>query len=321
MYDKFFGFTGTPFRRHSDPRFFYSTSSYAQAYADILNNIHQHQALIFLTGAAGTGKTLLLRQCAASFAAQRSIRVVQIKDTYLSFENILDQFCEQLNFKLTDQDYGQKAHTFQGYLYACLRQGKTAVLLIDDAHKLASGVVRSLMQLAQTPKLDLPLFQMIFFGLPGLNTKFRDVKTVRLSLNPLKMFEIDNFIQWQLKQAGCKRQNIFSPQALQRISWYSRGRPRTINTLCDTALFFAYLESNHVVSADLIEQAAQRTVMVSVPKFPTVIEGQAIQAVETARREAPQLRIVASADQTNVEALSDASKKSAWFKKAQRLQT
>ena len=61
-YTAYFGLQDKPFTVTTDPRFFYPTSTSQKVYVSLLHGIRERKGVIVLTGAAGTGKTTLLRR-------------------------------------------------------------------------------------------------------------------------------------------------------------------------------------------------------------------------------------------------------------------
>ena len=60
MYEEYFGFHTRPFSITPDPRFFYDSPSYREAFAGLRYGIEARKGLIVITGDAGTGKTRLV---------------------------------------------------------------------------------------------------------------------------------------------------------------------------------------------------------------------------------------------------------------------
>ena len=56
----FFGLRENPFRASPDPRFYFPTSAFDEALAELIHGVDTPKGLLVLTGEAGTGKTTLL---------------------------------------------------------------------------------------------------------------------------------------------------------------------------------------------------------------------------------------------------------------------
>ena len=80
---------------------------------------------------------------------------------------------------------------------------------------------------------------------------------MRYELEQLTAEEVTPFIQYRIRTAGCEREDLFQPEALQLIAEYSHGNPRVINTICDNSLKHAYEAVQQTVSVNIIHAVAE----------------------------------------------------------------
>jgi type II secretory pathway predicted ATPase ExeA len=142
-------------------------------------------------------------------------------------------------------------------------EGRKAVILIDEMQMLHT---RELMEeLRGLLNLELPerkLISFVFFGLPELEENLKldpplqQRVALRYRLKPFVERDTATYVDHRLRQAGSP-QNPFTSGAVAAVHRASAGIPRSINTLCDNALFEAYLAGAHVVEAPLIESIAE----------------------------------------------------------------
>ena len=255
MYTDFFGLDEKPFRLKPNPRFFYSNAAYEKAYSSILSNILERKGFIILAGEAGTGKTALIRKCIASLDSK--VRFIFFPNSILSFEDILDQLCNELGLSVKAGEYFNKARVLESFLVAQTRAGKTYAVLIDDAQNLGTDILHNLRSLSRSPRAEGNLLQFILVGLPELRDKLSFEDLIFCSLEPLKSQEIGEFINQQLSAVGCKKSNLFTSDSIRLIAAYSKGIPRSICALCDSALFIASLSQKHSITPEIVEEAAQ----------------------------------------------------------------
>lgn len=83
-------------------------------------------------------------------------------------------------------------------------------------------------------------------------------------LLPTTANEVEPFIHQRLCTAGHERQDVFSPEALQRIAVYSRGIPGRINSICDRALLQAASLSPSMASAEIVEEVSRALQLVTI---------------------------------------------------------
>jgi general secretion pathway protein A len=262
MYIDYFGFQEKPFSVTPDPRFFYTNPSYQEAYASLLYGIHERRGFIVLTGEIGTGKTTLLRRLMENM--ESNDRFVFFYNTTLTFEELLDFICDELGLPSKESGRLQKIQVLNQFLMEQVAKKGTVVLLIDEAQNLGEEVLENLRLLSNLETATEKLLQIVLVGQPELETKLNQPELRQLRqriamqcrLERLDDEEVGPFITYRLSAVGYKRQQLFIPDAIQEIAYYSKGFPRLINILCDNALLIAYATSQKRITADIIREAA-----------------------------------------------------------------
>jgi general secretion pathway protein A len=263
MYTDYFGFRERPFSITPDPRFFYTNPRYQEAYASLLYGIHERRGFIVLTGEIGTGKTTLLRRLMENM--EPHIRFVFFYNTTLPYEEILDFIGQELGLQVKEAGQLRKIQMLNRFLVDRLVNGEIVVLLIDEAQNLGEDVLENLRLLSNLETSTEKLLQIVLVGQPELEVKLnryelRQLKqriAIQCRLERLDDDEVGPFIHYRLSAVGYKRQQLFSPDAIQEIAYYSKGFPRLINILCDNALLIAYARSQKRISPELVREAAE----------------------------------------------------------------
>ena len=106
------------------------------------------------------------------------------------------------------------------------------------------------------------LLQVVLVGSPELETKLADPELRSIKqrvalwcrLAPLQSCEVAPYIDHRVKRAGQGCKNPFAPDAVEQIALSSRGIPRLINIICDTALFAAYRAGQKSISPEMIQK-------------------------------------------------------------------
>ena len=262
MYIEYFGFQEKPFSVTPDPRFFYTNPSYQEAYASFLYGIHERRGFIVLTGEIGTGKTTLLRRLMENM--EPNVRFVFFYNTTLTFEELLDFICDDLGLPIKEAGRLQKIQMLNQFLIEQFVREGTVVLLIDEAQNLGEEVLENLRLLSNLETATEKLLQIVLVGQPELETKLnkpelRQLKqriAIQCRLERLDDEEVGPFIAYRLGAVGYKRPQLFLPEAIQEVAYYSKGFPRLINILCDNALLIAYATSQRRITAEIIREAA-----------------------------------------------------------------
>jgi len=112
------------------------------------------------------------------------------------------------------------------------------------------------------------LIQIIFLGQPQLRDKLslprleqlRQRIAVYFHLSPLSREETLRYIRHRLKIASGSERAFFAPGALEEIYGFTRGVPRMINQICDSALL-----SGFIYGVDTVDEKVVREVIEESP--------------------------------------------------------
>jgi type II secretory pathway predicted ATPase ExeA len=139
---------------------------------------------------------------------------------------------------------------FKAYLFEqAVDQGKTVVLIIDEAQTLKPPLIELLRQLINYETNDAKLLQLVLFAQEELREtltrhklrNFRSRIAMASTLEKLSLEELKAMItfRWQVASGG--GQHPFTEDAIGTIFQYSEGMPREANILADNALLLASL--------------------------------------------------------------------------------
>ena len=263
MYEKHFGLLRLPFTVAADPGNFYFSSIHQEAFAKLCYGVQSRKGLITIVGEPGTGKTSLLRMFVASAAP--TIRTVIIYDPRIAWKKMLQLTLNRCGLKAPRSDSEAMIRRLDTHLKGELNRHRTVVLLIDEAQTLSEDLLEQLRLLSNLEAKHEKLLQIILAGQPELEEKLAEPKlsplkqrvALSLQLSPLKPDEVNGYIQFMLEKAGYQGKELFDRSVVERISLYSKGTPRLVNSLCDNALFTTYQSFEQSVSMDRIDKAAR----------------------------------------------------------------
>ena len=106
--------------------------------------------------------------------------------------------------------------------------------------------------------------QIILVGQPQLKDMLRTPRLLQFAqrvssdfhLRPLNPVEVEHYINYRLSAVGSRYQ-LFSKEACAAIADASRGIPRTINILCDTALVYGFAAELQQIGPDIVKQVIE----------------------------------------------------------------
>ncbi|KGJ96764.1 XrtA/PEP-CTERM system-associated ATPase [Colwellia psychrerythraea] len=264
MYESYYGFSERPFQLSPDPRFFFATSHHQRALSYLQYGLDQGEGFIVITGPIGTGKTTIARNLLASIADE-NIVAAQLVTTKLSPVELLELVAAEFNITVKGNSKADLLQSIEQFLIGLNKQGKRALLLVDEAQNLPSETVEELRMLSNFQLDNKPLIQSFLLGQEELKAiisapemeQFRQRIIASAHLKPLNVEEVKDYINHRLAQANCNREALFPDEAFQLIFEKTLGVPRKINIFVDRLLLFGFLEELTQISCSVINEVAK----------------------------------------------------------------
>jgi general secretion pathway protein A len=255
MYCDYFGFSEKPFTITPNPQFVFLSTIHREAFARLLYGVDSHAGFISLTGEVGTGKTTMLRTLLTQLDPDKYTSAL-IFNPCMSGEQLLAGICREYGVEADEKNRSGYLDALNRFLIEQNGNGRTVVLVIDEAQNLAPDVLEQVRLISNLETERDKLIQIILAGQPELNTILRrhDLRqlnqriAVRCRLTPMKLDDTVQYINHRLKIAGSRLPDIFSPAAIKRIYRFSAGIPRLINVACEQALVMAWTRDIRSVS-------------------------------------------------------------------------
>jgi general secretion pathway protein A len=259
-----FELTTEPFSNAPVSRFYYNSAQHSQALTRLMHAVHYMKGLSILVGDIGAGKTTLARRMLDSLPeSEYEAALLVIIHSGITANWLLRRIALQLGVESPAQEKLALLTQLYQRLLQIHESGKKAVVLIDEAQMLATREImeefRGLLNL-EVPEQKLISF--VFFGLPEIEQNLKldpplaQRVALRYKLEPFTSDSTDAYLKHRLRLAGCPRMP-FTPEAVDAVHRLSGGTPRVINTLCDNALFEAFLARQEMIGVELVEQIGQ----------------------------------------------------------------
>ncbi len=259
MYESFYGFREKPFSLLPDPGFLFPSKKHHMALTMLQYGLMNQAGITVITGEVGSGKTTLIRKLLSEIG--KDISVGLISNTHAAFGDLLQWVSMAFNLEFKGKDKVALYDTFVNYVINEYANSKRTVLIIDEAQNLSPSVLEELRMLSNINADKDQILQLILVGQPELREtlqrqdlrQFAQRVSADYHLAPLLLDEAVGYIHHRLKVAGGD-ENLFELDACKIIWKYSGGIPRLINTLCDTALVYAYADQLSSVSKKLASE-------------------------------------------------------------------
>jgi general secretion pathway protein A len=265
MYNAFYGFHESPFNLSPDPSFLYRSPQHEEALANLIYGVHSRKGFIVLTGEVGTGKTTML-ECLRDYLESQYVEFAFLFNSRINVDQFFEMIAYDLDLRCAAKSKTEVLFALNNLLIQQAQEGRTTVLIIDEAHNLDWDVLEEIRLLGnlENPRLG-KLLQIILAGQPELDRKLdapnlRQLKqriVLRCNLRPFRVQETIEYITARLEKAGMPDQTVFSDELMQEVHVRSQGIPRLINALCDNLLLTAFAVEARQATLAMLDEVCQ----------------------------------------------------------------
>ncbi len=252
MYESYYGLNKKPFALTSDADFLYMGQTHSAAFAMLEYGVLSQAGFTVITGEVGSGKTMLIHHLLRKINEQVSIGL--ITNTSQNMGEFLPWVLHAFKLEYREQHRVALYHNFSKFLEEQYTKKQSTVLLVDEAQNLSAGVLDELRMLSNLNAKDEQFLQIILVGQPELRHILSKPELMQFSqrvaadfhIAPLTIQETIAYIKHRLIQAGAT-QDVFTPHAYVIVYAASKGVPRLVNILCDTALSYAFGDGRRLI--------------------------------------------------------------------------
>ncbi len=264
MYKEFFGFKKRPFVLTPDPKFLFLSKVHDLALTHLEYGIINNAGFIVITGEVGSGKTTLIKYLFERI--KNDLDIAMLFNTNLDPHTLLEMLVKE--FEIETKSY-RKSDLFEAlanHFIAQYSKGKRCVIIVDEAQNLSLESFEELRMLSNIEVDTNFILQIILVGQPELKLKLSlpslsqlvQRVSVFFHISPLSSGEVKDYINHRLKVAGYNKEvPLFEEEAVDYIAEVSKGIPRIINLICDTALVYAFADDLNVITVDIVEKVVQ----------------------------------------------------------------
>jgi type II secretory pathway predicted ATPase ExeA len=257
-----FSLAANPFSTTPDPAFAYETKEHRLAMVKILYSIQERMGIFLLQGEVGTGKTTLSRFL---------IQTLEEDDNYLvSYLSSLTMRTSAGMLRTITTSFGLPSRYKErdisdellGFLVQAHKDGKTVVLMVDEAQTIHGPNLTTLHMLSNHQTLKHKLLQIVLFSQPTFTRKLEQVPALRSRitgaayLNPLSFEDAVEMLRFRMEKAGGSFDTVFPSRELHHMLYQAAGGiPRELCVLANAAMVNAYGMNNSRVCPEDIEAA------------------------------------------------------------------
>ena len=262
MYADFYNLAEEPFPVTPDPKYLYLSDSHKEALAAIVYGIENRRGFVAIVGEVGTGKTTILR--AYLDAVDKSqLTIIYVFNPEVTFDELVVLIATELGIYSAEHNTAAHVSLIHRTLIDEYENGKTVVLIIDEAQNTPIATLESLRMLSNIETEQNKLLQIVLVGQPELQTllqrhELRQLNqriAVKSVIMPLSATDSRRYIDDRLELVANDHQAVFEESALARIIQYADGIPRSINIACDMALINGFGHKARPVTDRIAEEA------------------------------------------------------------------
>jgi general secretion pathway protein A len=264
MYNAYFGFSANPFSLSPDPAFFYRSEQHEEALANLIYGVQSRKGFVVLSGEVGTGKTTML-ECLRDFLDSQRIEFAFIFNSRITSDQFFEMIAYDLDLNCQRTSKTEVLFALNALVVKQAEQGRTMVLIVDEAHNLEWEVLEEIRLLGNMENRRGKLIQVILAGQPELDRKLdapnlRQLKqriVLRCNLEPFSPSDTAEYINTRMEKAGLANQAVFTAELMAELHARSQGIPRVINAICDNLLLTCFAMEGKVATVDMLEEVSR----------------------------------------------------------------
>jgi type II secretory pathway predicted ATPase ExeA len=247
-----------PFSLTPDPEYLYLGRHHRRALLQLEFGLANQAAFLLITGEVGSGKTTLIRYLLGRVASDHTVGLVS--NTTRESGRLLQWISAAFGLEIRGKDDAELYHSFAEFLEGEHAAGRRVLLIVDEAQNLGGTKLEELRVLSNLNVRKELLLQTVLVGQPELRKLMRAPKLRQFAqrigadyhIGRLSEAETIEYVEHRLKVAGSVRLDVFDDAALGLAFESSRGIPRLLNQLCDTALVYGYAEEMERIDVDIM---------------------------------------------------------------------
>jgi general secretion pathway protein A len=246
MYEKRYGFTRRPFPTTPDSDRYYPATGHEAALAALERGVAGDEGMLLLTGAPGTGKTLLGQVLVDRLPAECVTALVT--NSHLPDRTaLLQAILYDLRLPYTDRNEQVLRLRLTEQLLKNCAAGKRTVVVVDEAQHLSPDLLEELRLLTNLEAGSLKALHVVLIAQPEIVETLRQPAlaalaqrlAVRSSLESLGVEEACDYLQHHLRQAGVEPDKVLDESAIEVLARGAGGVPRRLNQVAHQALTLA----------------------------------------------------------------------------------
>ncbi|GAA6142580.1 AAA family ATPase [Hydrogenophaga sp. 5NK40-0174] len=257
------GLSRNPFPYTPDAQCYYWTPHLEEQVTELVHCIESRKGFLLLTAEVGMGKSTLVRRLMANLESANVVSAM-VFNTFLQGPELLAAVLQDFGLESTGTmatDIG----TLNEFLLANHRDGKTCLLIIDDAQNLSDDSLELIRLLCNLETDVEKLLQILLVGQPELEDslakhslrQLRSRLVMHSRLQVLGSTELADYVRFRLSSAGDDNTIAVNTDACQRLWRETQGVPRRVHQIMDRCLYGLVARNTRVIDDTLMQAAIE----------------------------------------------------------------
>lgn len=255
------GLSRNPFPYTPDAGCYFTTASLDEHMVEFAHCVQARKGFSLLTAEVGMGKSTLVRRLITDLAKKDVVSAL-VFNTFLQDAELLAAVLQDFGLPSTGV-LSQDIAELNIFLLRNHREGKTCLLVIDDAQNLSNRSLELVRLLCNLETDQEKLLQIVLAGQPELEVTLaqHDLRQLRsrvvkhARLRELAPDEVSEYVKFRLDSAGSAGSIVLTPDASRRLWKESAGVPRRLHLIMDRCMYGLAASGRRVLDAPLMDQA------------------------------------------------------------------
>jgi type II secretory pathway predicted ATPase ExeA len=209
-----------------------------------------------LTGEIGCGKTMISKVYMDKLVEEGS-EVILLTNPPLKPIELLQEILYQMGITDTTDSKAKLLQSLNKKIMSNMEQNQETIVIIDEAQILNEETCEEARLLLNLQSNNRFLLTLVLIGQTELRVKIKQMKqfdqriAIRYHLKPFSLLDTAKYIMFRERKAGLEK-NVFTKKSIKRIHEYSKGVPRTINSISDLCLLIAFNRQRDFVDSGIV---------------------------------------------------------------------
>ncbi len=298
MYEKHFGLKKRPFRANAIGTDVFVGPQFATTMAGIKKALNSNDSIVTVTGPVGSGKTTLVNRALESLDG--NWKTVVVARMRLGSDDVLELLLDELGVQEKPKGTIQKFALFRRNLKELAANDTRVIIAIEDCVRLGVDTLAEVEALTAADAGESEGTGLVLMGDETLDPMLREVPLARvqqrvrqrLTTVGLPVAEVRGYLRHCFRLAGREFEQVFEANAAALLHHLSKGIPRIVNNLVESAMTAATDQDLDQVPTSLLARVAENEFGLSAIEFdiaPPPTTAPVVESATPAAQAAPEL--------------------------------